>query len=76
MQHNVQKTVEQHLKSGHDNIYLYNLGYHGKYSVVTKARYGNSRYDLGGYSNTPCFLSYIMIVVPGPDEANYTQANI
>jgi hypothetical protein len=49
MQHNVQKAVELHLKSGHDTIYLYNLGYRGKYSVVTKARYGNTRYDLGEY---------------------------
>lgn len=47
MQHNIHKSVELHLKSGHETIYLYNLGYRGKHSVITKARYGDTRYDLG-----------------------------
>jgi hypothetical protein len=48
MQHNIQKSVELHLKSGHETVYLYNLAYRGKHSVLTKARYGERRYDLGG----------------------------
>jgi carboxylesterase type B len=47
MQHNVQKSVELHLQAGHDTVYLYNLAYRGKFSVVSKTRYGNTRYDLG-----------------------------
>ncbi|XP_021925827.1 venom carboxylesterase-6-like [Zootermopsis nevadensis] len=47
MQHNVQKSVELHLKSGHDKIYLYNLRYRGKYSALSNARYGETQYDLG-----------------------------
>jgi len=49
MQHNVQKSVELHLQAGHETVYLYNLAYRGKYSVVPKTRYGNTRYDLGMY---------------------------
>jgi len=47
MQHNIQKSVELHLQAGHDTVYLYNMGYRGTYSVIPKARYGNTRYDLG-----------------------------
>jgi len=56
MQHNVQKSVELHLQAGHDTVYLYNLAYRGKYSVVPKTRYGNTRYDLGMYRIRPTVL--------------------
>jgi len=49
MQHNVQKSVELHLQADHGTVYLYNLAYRGKFSVVPKTRYGNTRYDLGMY---------------------------
>ncbi|XP_069689979.1 juvenile hormone esterase-like [Periplaneta americana] len=47
MQHNTEKAVKLHTQAGHDTIYLYNLQYRGKYSFITKARYGDLRYDLG-----------------------------
>jgi len=56
MQHNVQKSVELHLQAGHDTVYLYNLAYRGKFSVVSKTRYGNTRYDLGMYRIRPTVL--------------------
>ncbi|XP_069689991.1 juvenile hormone esterase-like [Periplaneta americana] len=47
MQHNTEKTVKMQTQAGHDSIYLYNFAYRGKYSFLTKARYGDMRYDLG-----------------------------
>lgn len=47
MNYNILKSVQLHLKSGHDNIYLYNFAYRGKYSVLAKARYTTGKYDLG-----------------------------
>ncbi|PSN56250.1 hypothetical protein C0J52_00414 [Blattella germanica] len=47
MQHNVHKTVQLHLANGHEDLYLYNMAYRGKYSLIAAARYDDATVDLG-----------------------------
>ncbi|KAJ9589228.1 hypothetical protein L9F63_027991 [Diploptera punctata] len=47
MEYNIEKAVRLHLESGHEDIHLYNFGYKGKYSLLSKARYSTGKQDLG-----------------------------